>query len=794
MKKLFFAVAFCAIGASAFSQTRSCHTMENHERLLDENPSLMQRSEDLENFIQQAISSGQVNAEKAVINIPVVVHVVYNTSSQNISDAQIQSQITVLNKDFRKLNSDVSNTPSVFSTLVADCEINFCLASVDPNGNATNGIVRKSTSVSSFSDNDAMKYSSQGGSDAWPSSSYLNLWVCKLSSGLLGYAQFPGGPATTDGVVINYTAFGSTGTAQAPFNKGRTATHEVGHWLNLRHIWGDATCGNDLVSDTPTHYTDNGGCPSHPKSNSCGTSAEMFMNYMDYTNDACMYMFTNGQKSRMQALFVNGGARASLKSSNGCGTSAGGGTTTPSYCAASSSNTSYEWISKVQLNTINNSTGASSGYADYSSISTSLNPGTTYSISLTPTYSGSTYTEYFKVYIDYNNDQDFDDAGENVYSSPGTTSTVTGSFTVPSGTAAGAKRMRVIMKDGSISGPCISYTYGEVEDYTVDIKSGTTTPSTCNAPTGLNVSGLTSSEVTLNWSSVSGANDYLVQVKLSGTSTWYDFTSSTTSLNLTGLTEGTTYNWQVTTNCSSGASSPKAGPNFTAPTSAPPAPVCSDNYESNNSRSAAKSIPVNTEVTAMIGTSTDNDYFKFTNTSSNRNIMITLTNLPYDYDLYLYNSSGSLLAKSENGGSNSETIKYNGGSLATYYVRVKGYNGAYSTSDCYKLTANISGSTFKTDASELMTFPKETELELVSIFPNPSNTGNFTCELSNNHYGDVTFTIFDAAGRIIETRTIDKSGALLRTDISVSNLQKGLYYVKVQGNEFETLGKLLYMD
>ena len=326
---------------------RNCHTMENLNLLLQEDEHYLERLEKLEQFTQHAISSGKVNQNKAVITIPVVVHVVYNTSSQNISDAQIQTQLNVLNQDFRKLNSDVNLVPSTFTSLVADAEINFCLANRNPAGNATSGIVRVQTNQSSFSTNNGVKFASSGGSNAWPANQYLNIWVCNMSGGILGYAQFPGGGASTDGVVVGYTCFGTTGTAQAPFNKGRTTTHEVGHWLNLRHIWGDATCGNDLVSDTPVHNTSNYSCPSHPRSNSCGTSAEMFMNYMDYVNDACMQMFSNGQKARMRALFVSGGARASLASSPGCSGTSGGGTSTPAYCAATGSTTQYEWITEM---------------------------------------------------------------------------------------------------------------------------------------------------------------------------------------------------------------------------------------------------------------------------------------------------------------------------------------------------------------------------------------------------------------------------------------------------------------
>jgi hypothetical protein len=158
-----------------------------------------------------------------------------------------------------------------------------------------------------------MKKTAQGGLAPTSPTTKLNLWACKIGGGILGYAQFPGGSSSTDGVVIDSKYFGLSGASAAPYNLGRTGTHEVGHWMNLRHIWGDATCGSDLVSDTPTHNTANYGVPAYPHYSTCsGTPVEMTMNYMDYTDDAGMYMFSNGQKNRMAAIFVSGGARFSF--------------------------------------------------------------------------------------------------------------------------------------------------------------------------------------------------------------------------------------------------------------------------------------------------------------------------------------------------------------------------------------------------------------------------------------------------------------------------------------------------
>lgn len=333
---LFVAAALFSSISIAQTSQRNCGTMQHLDYLKSQDNQIESRMNDIESHTLNYITQHSAMRTSAIINIPVVVHVVYNTSAQNISDAQIKSQIDVLNEDFRKLNADRANTPSAFSSLAADVEINFCLASKTPSGTSTTGIVRKSTSVTSFIDDDKVKYSSSGGDNAWNTSQYLNIWVCNLGNSLLGYAQFPGGPTATDGVVMLYSAFGRTGTVYAPYNKGRTATHEVGHWLNLRHIWGDASCGNDLVNDTPTQQTSNYGCPSYPHRTCSNTSSgDMFMNYMDYTDDGCMNMFTTGQKARMQALFASGGSRASLLSSPGCGST----TTTPTPTISTASNT-----------------------------------------------------------------------------------------------------------------------------------------------------------------------------------------------------------------------------------------------------------------------------------------------------------------------------------------------------------------------------------------------------------------------------------------------------------------------
>jgi hypothetical protein len=291
---------------------RSCGTMTVHYQLLTRDLTYASNRRAIENrSLEYARARSGVETATDIKVIPVVVHVVHNpaNSAENISEAQINSQIEVLNLDYRKKNPDIAAIPPVFAKLAADARIEFTLATTDPQGNVTNGITRTVTTETKFDIDDRVKSAATGGANPWPSDKYLNVWVCQLSGGLLGYAQFPGGSSDTDGVVITHTGFGTTGTAAPPFNLGRTATHEIGHWLNLHHIWGndgDGCNGSDFVEDTPNQAGFNTGTPTFPHV-TCdnGPNGDMFMNYMDYTDDVGMFMFTTGQVLRMQAALNN---------------------------------------------------------------------------------------------------------------------------------------------------------------------------------------------------------------------------------------------------------------------------------------------------------------------------------------------------------------------------------------------------------------------------------------------------------------------------------------------------------
>jgi hypothetical protein len=291
---------------------RMCGAMQVHQSLLESEPTFRKNMVEFEQNMRSRLRTAMV-IRTTPYKIKVVVHVVYQNAAQNISKSQITSQMKVLNQDFRSKNADRTKTPAVWKGLLIDPMIEFSLATKDPTGKPTDGITRTATTQISFGADDKVKFAATGGVNAWPTDRYLNIWVCQLSGGLLGYAQFPGGPKRSDGVVILHSGFGTSGTARAPFNKGRTTTHEVGHFFNLRHIWGDTEdcSGSDLVADTPNAETPNYGKPAFPHiSCSNGPSGDMFMNYMDYVDDEAMYMFTAGQVARMHATLA--GPRKSL--------------------------------------------------------------------------------------------------------------------------------------------------------------------------------------------------------------------------------------------------------------------------------------------------------------------------------------------------------------------------------------------------------------------------------------------------------------------------------------------------
>lgn len=331
---LFFVLCINISKASKNNETqmrRTCGTVMPSEQWKQE---FRQKVSDFKT--QQNNSQNRINAN---YTLPIIVHVVYWNANENISAAQINAQLDVLNADYAGTGFNVSNCPTAFQSLISNTNISFCPASKRPNGTTLPevGIDRVNAVSAGFTNPGTSGWSRSyidntiKPATTWDATKYLNVWVLPLDNTLLGYATFPGGPANKDGVVIGYTIYGMGPSVSAPYDKGRTATHEVGHWLGVYHISGDEVCGDDECDDTPLQMGGNSdgenglnyGCPSFPfQVNGCGAGSspngELFMNFMDYVNDACMYLFTPDQRTRMQTTMTNFSMRSALASSNVC--------------------------------------------------------------------------------------------------------------------------------------------------------------------------------------------------------------------------------------------------------------------------------------------------------------------------------------------------------------------------------------------------------------------------------------------------------------------------------------------
>lgn len=318
MQKLFFLLAM--LFSLVLNAQHICGTEQKMAELMAQDSVYAASRKEMEStmkqFSLQSTSATARDDEEYII--PVVVHVIYRLEANNVSMEQIHSQIDALNRDYNLQNEDQSNIPSVFAPYKSSAKFKFVLADKDPDGNFTNGVTRTQTDIKNIGSTDFYFKTSAGGADPWVQAHYVNVWVCEIEGLVLGYAYLPApNMSERDGIVMAPRAFGTIGTAVAPYNYGRTMVHEMGHYFGLMHLWGSesGSCDNtDHMSDTPTQNGPNSGCQTFPVY-SCPSqpNGDMFMNYMDYASDPCMYLFTERQTSFMRLVLNT--SRVSLQHS-----------------------------------------------------------------------------------------------------------------------------------------------------------------------------------------------------------------------------------------------------------------------------------------------------------------------------------------------------------------------------------------------------------------------------------------------------------------------------------------------
>lgn len=313
MKKVLLSILFFVLVAPVFAQEEQNHTIcsfTEYHNSRNKDPETKVRRANIEKAIAKLKENGSRRRED-VLMIPVVFHVLYTNASNNPTDAQLQSQIDILNEGFRKTNANVNSIVSEFKSIATDTKIEFCLAKVDPNGNETNGIERKQSTKlkweSEGPDGDECKKSSAGGLDGWDQELYMNIWsVPEMVLGqVIGYSSFPGETPWRDGIVMRHNALGDEGTASSTGFRsvGKVTVHEAGHYFGLYHMWGGSNCGDDEIFDTPTQQSASQGCPL--TRSSCGSPLNNVQNYMDYSDpESCMAMFTKGQSDRMRDILT----------------------------------------------------------------------------------------------------------------------------------------------------------------------------------------------------------------------------------------------------------------------------------------------------------------------------------------------------------------------------------------------------------------------------------------------------------------------------------------------------------
>ncbi|WP_299105855.1 GEVED domain-containing protein [uncultured Tenacibaculum sp.] len=836
------------LGTAAFAQQkttlvkRTCDADVIMKERQKRNPEAKKYMLEMETYTQkrvQEMRSLQGKIENGVYKIPVVVHILYTNSTNNISTSQIQSQLDVLNADFRRTNSDATNKWSQ----AADTKIEFYLAKVDPNGNATTGVTRKqvtkSTWNTSLGDSDRIKKSSQGGVDPWDTAEYLNMWIVdnivrNTATGtatILGFAQFPWDTdKSTDGVVMADQYFGTNGTAKAPFDGGRTTTHEVGHFFGLRHIWGDAPCGtDDFVSDTPESDAANYGCQTGH--NSCG-SEDMVQNYMDYSDDSCMNLFTAGQRDRMHTYLAAGGARRALALSDKAG-SGGGGTNPPATCSSTISSFPYaegfesgdawtqvtgdagNWVRKSG-STPSSGTGPSSAtqgsyymFLEASSNSSTGQIGSNATAILESACfdlagkSSASFT--FKNHMYGNNVgslkvqglKDGQTSWTDLWSDSGNKGNQWNSVSVNLSAYLGGKvKLRLVGTTGNGWSSDIA-----VDDLAVTTGGGSSADTQApTAPGSLATANVAQTTLTLNWNAssdnvgVTGYDVYQGSSKIGST--------TNTTVNVTGLTAATAYTFSVRAKDAAGNESSASSVNVTTLSNA--LTYCS----SKGNRSSYEWID-NVELGGMTNATGDNGgYEDFTakvatlaQGSSNQMVVsagFRSTAYTEHWAVWIdFNQNGTFDASEKvvTGSSSSAnnltaTVAVPAGAtLGSTRMRVSmKYNAAQTACETFDdgevedYTVNIVSSARQDNPVSADRLGNETALDFVA-YPNPAS--NFVQVKLASKNDVMNYKIVNTIGRVV------KAGRLNGNSINISDLNTGMYILEVNDGQKSLTTKLM---
>ena len=773
MKKLLLGVMGLMVlfALNVNAQNRNCVTHEKHLEQLNNNPKYAHRQAQIEQATRRFVDNPQQRVSGNQIIIPCIVHVVYANSQENISDAQIQSQIDRLNLDYSATNSDYSSVPSEFTSVRSgDTDIRFELIETK----------RYSDSRSTWGTNDAVKQS-------YPPiepDRILNMWVADIGGGILGYAQFPGGDPSTDGVVMSPQYFGDASAAggsgfylDAPFNLGRTATHEVGHWLNLRHIWGDGNCNaDDFVSDTPAAGGPNYGCPS-AGTNSCPSQAgnDMFMNYMDYVDDACMFMFSAGQDSRMQATFQSGGGREGFLLDP---VYVPGGNPPPVSCSTTSTTT-------VTLTLVTDNYGSETSWTLKDESGSTVASGSGYG-------NNQTYTETFNLNEEAYTFTINDSYGDGICCSYGN-----GSYELRDSD-------NKVVKSGG------SFTSSEATTFCAE--GGGTPPASCDTPTGLSSSNVGETTFTLSWNAVSGADSY--DVDINGTV----LNATSNSINVTGAVASTTYTCAVRTNCSSGSSDYSSSINVTT-NDAPPTGgnqvIFQDYFESgfgnwndggsdcarySGSRSYEGSYSIRLRDNTNTSTMTTDAF----SASGYDAVEVEF----YFYAWSMENNEDFWLQYSGNGGSSWTTVQswasgtnFENGNFYTATVTINSGltnnaklrfrcdasgNSDYIYVDQVTVTGISGAKLAKNSVKQLHTLRGEVDLGgeendfeldgVMKLFPNPANA---VLNISLDELDGTSVEIYNISGQLVKRTELNAA----KSAINVSDLKAGVYVVKAINKE-----------